>query len=159
MFISINNIEVNLILGHSSASFLGILQIKKGISVTPVTRKFYNSMDVTFFETQPYYPKIDIQGKNSTQEYQFWNLESFSESPITTKNHVPKESCNQPEFIVDLRGKEHIQKETEEGALSQQTHEAEPGVYPSKIPSSNAPDSDGTVDYELENDILNMPIA
>ena len=116
-------------------------------------------MDVTFFETQPYYPKIDIQGENLTREYQFWNLESFSESPITTKNHVPKESCNQPEFIVDLRDKEHIKEETKEGALSQQTHEAEPGSYPSKIPGSNAPDSDVTVDSELENDILNIPIA
>ena len=68
-------------------------------------------MDVTFFETQPYYPKIDIQGENSTQEYQFWNLESLSESPITTKNKVSIESCNQPEFIVDLWDNEHIQEE------------------------------------------------
>ena len=116
-------------------------------------------MDVTFFETQPYYPKIDILGENSTQEYQFWNLESLSESPITTKNQVSIKSCNQPEFIIDLWDNEHIQEEMEEGALSQQTHEAEPGSNPSKIPGSNAPNSDGTVDSELENDTLNMPIA
>ena len=100
-----------------------------------------------------------FRGENSTQEYQFWNLESLSESPITTKNKVSIESCNQPEFIVDLWDNEHIQEEMEEGALSQQTHEAEPGSNPSKIPGSNAPNSDGTVDSELENDILNMPIA
>ena len=114
-------------------------------------------MDVTFFETQPYYPKNDIQGENSTQEYQFWDLESFSESPITTENHIPPKSFNQPESIVDLWDKEHIQEETEERALSQQTHEAEPGPNPSKLPGNNSPD--GTVDSELENDILNMPIA
>ncbi|RVX10447.1 Retrovirus-related Pol polyprotein from transposon TNT 1-94 [Vitis vinifera] len=102
---------------------------------SPVTRKFYNSMDVTFFETQPYYPKNDIQGENSTQEYQFWDLESFSESPITTENHIPPESFNQPESIVDLWDKEHIQEETKERALSQQTHEAEPGPNPSKLPA------------------------
>ncbi|KAL6322028.1 hypothetical protein AAG906_003171 [Vitis piasezkii] len=96
-------------------------------------------------------------GENSTQEYQFWDLESFNESPITTENHIPPESFNQPESIVDLWDKEHIQEETEEGALSQQTHEAEPGPNPSKLPGNNAPD--GTVDSELENDILNMPIA
>ncbi|RVW37306.1 Retrovirus-related Pol polyprotein from transposon RE2 [Vitis vinifera] len=99
----------------------------------------------------------NIEGENSTQEYQFWDLKSFSESPITTENHIPPESFNQPESIVDLWDKEHIQEETEERALSQQTHEAEPGPNPSKLPGNNAPD--GTVDSELENDILNMPIA
>ena len=83
----------------------------------------------------------------------------MSESPITTKNQVSIESCNQPEFIVDLWDNEHIQEEMEEGALSQQTHEAEPGSNPRKIPGSNAPNSDGNVDSELENDTLNMPIA
>ncbi|KAL6315942.1 hypothetical protein AAG906_013776 [Vitis piasezkii] len=101
--------------------------------------------------------RMSSRGENSTQEYQFWDLESFSESPITTENHIPPESFNQPESIVDLWDKEHIQEETEEGALSQQTHEAEPGPNPSKLPGNNAPD--GTVDSELENDILNMPIA
>ncbi|RVW40691.1 Retrovirus-related Pol polyprotein from transposon TNT 1-94 [Vitis vinifera] len=48
-------------------------------------------------------------------------------------------------------------KRNRERALSQQTHEAKPGPNPSKLPGNNV--SDGTVDSELENDILNMPIA
>ncbi|RVW47126.1 Retrovirus-related Pol polyprotein from transposon RE1 [Vitis vinifera] len=46
--------------------------------------------------------RMSSRGENSTQEYQFWDLESFSESPITTENHIPPESFNQPESIVDL---------------------------------------------------------
>ncbi|RVW29262.1 Retrovirus-related Pol polyprotein from transposon TNT 1-94, partial [Vitis vinifera] len=79
--------------------------------------------------------RMPSRGENSTQEYQFWDLESFSESPITTENHIPPESFNPPESIVDLWDKEHIQEETEERALSQQTHEAEPGPNPSKLPA------------------------
>ncbi|RVW18267.1 Retrovirus-related Pol polyprotein from transposon RE1 [Vitis vinifera] len=49
---------------------------------------------------------------------------------ILKERHDPQEqpqmaveSFNQPESIVDLWDKEHIQEETEEGTLSQQTHE------------------------------------
>ncbi|RVW55393.1 Retrovirus-related Pol polyprotein from transposon RE1 [Vitis vinifera] len=93
--------------------------------------------------------RMPSRGENSTQEYQFWDLESFNESPITTENHIPPESFNQPESIVDLWDKEHIQEETEERTLSQQTHEAEPGPNPSKLPGNNAPDGTVDSDYHL----------
>lgn len=31
---------------------------------SPVTKKFYNSIDVTFFQDQSYYHKSDIKGEN-----------------------------------------------------------------------------------------------
>ncbi|XP_029126919.1 uncharacterized protein LOC114915839 [Cajanus cajan] len=32
---------------------------------SPQNRKFYHTMDVTFFENQPYYPKVGIQGEQT----------------------------------------------------------------------------------------------
>ncbi|RVX21560.1 Retrovirus-related Pol polyprotein from transposon TNT 1-94 [Vitis vinifera] len=63
-------------------------------------------------------------------------------------NPSPLLTCGIKSTSKRKRRKEHFLK---------QTHEAEPGPNPSKLPGNNAPD--GTVDSELENDILNMPIA
>ena len=48
-------------------------------------RKIYNSMDVTFFEGQPYYPKPEIQGEGM-REYQLWD----SPQEATTQLHQPE---------------------------------------------------------------------
>ena len=57
--------------------FLGYSSNQKGYKCySPHNRKFFNSMDMTFFEDQPFYPKTDIQGENSQKtslEYQFWD--------------------------------------------------------------------------------------
>ena len=54
--------------------FLGYSSSQSGYKCySPQTRKFYNSMDVTFFEEQPFYPKTNIQGENCEEEYRFWS--------------------------------------------------------------------------------------
>ena len=35
----------------------------------PVSKRFYNSMDVTFLENRSYYSKTDMQGENRIREY------------------------------------------------------------------------------------------
>ena len=46
---------------------------KKGYKCySSITKKVYNSMDATFFENQPYFPKSEIQGESS-MEYHIWD--------------------------------------------------------------------------------------
>ncbi|RVW97655.1 Retrovirus-related Pol polyprotein from transposon TNT 1-94 [Vitis vinifera] len=66
--------------------FLGYSPNQKGYKCYfPTTKKFYTSMDVTFFENQPFYPKTAIQGENwSTDEFQCWETEISTTSPLSS---------------------------------------------------------------------------
>ncbi|RVX00496.1 Retrovirus-related Pol polyprotein from transposon TNT 1-94 [Vitis vinifera] len=66
--------------------FVGYLPNQKGYKCySPTTKKFYTSMDVTFFENQPFYPKTAIQGENwSIDEFQFWETEISTTSLLST---------------------------------------------------------------------------
>ncbi|RVX11614.1 Retrovirus-related Pol polyprotein from transposon RE2 [Vitis vinifera] len=104
---------------------------------------------------------VDTPQQNGIAERKNRHLLEVARSLMFSMN-VPKLFWGQAvlteAYLINrMPSREHIQEETEEGALSQQTHEAELGPNPSKLPGNNAPD--GTVDSELENDILNMPIA
>ena len=59
--------------------FLGYSPHQKGYKCySPVTRRYYHTMDVTFFENHPYYTKSDIQGeRNYESEYQLWDALEF----------------------------------------------------------------------------------
>ena len=62
--------------------FVGYSSNQKGYKYySPVTQKFYNTMDVSF-EQQPYYPKTDIRGENCTQEYQLWEIDALDSSSV-----------------------------------------------------------------------------
>ena len=58
--------------------FLGYSPNHKGYKCYfPITKRFYTSIDVTYYENQSYYSKIDIEGENRIQEYQFWETKTM----------------------------------------------------------------------------------
>lgn len=67
--------------------YLSTLNQKGYKCYSPISKKFYYSMDVTFFEKQPYYSKTNIQGESENfEEFWFWDFES---SPTTVLPSSP----------------------------------------------------------------------
>ena len=68
---------------------------------SPITKRVYNSMDVTFFEHQAYYHKTDMQGENM-KAFQFWETLDLGDTvplpPLTSQPIVSQ----QPEVINQI---------------------------------------------------------
>ena len=60
-------------LEHLSVYFSVILPFKRDINVIIQKNENIISMDVTFFENQPFYTKNSLQGENLGDE-NFWNV-------------------------------------------------------------------------------------
>ena len=70
---------------------------------SPVTHRFYNSMDVSFFEQQLYH-KAHIQGENFTQEYQLWDIDTLDSSNSLNPNptELPQPSQTDPSLAPSI---------------------------------------------------------
>ena len=55
---------------------------------SPNKRKYYVTMNVTFFENQHYFPKNSLQGENGSKK-NFWDLFQITTSTITTPTPFP----------------------------------------------------------------------
>ncbi|KAK2974112.1 hypothetical protein RJ640_025461 [Escallonia rubra] len=72
-----------------------LFEIKGYKCYSPEKKKVYNTMDVTFFENQSFYPKTSIQGENSAtskDEYQFWHLYNESTDSFPLISHINPEN-------------------------------------------------------------------
>ena len=88
--------------------FLGYTPNQKGYKCySPLTKKFYHSMDIIFLEKQPYYSKTNIQEESENLEvFWFWEFES---SPLivlpstpSPKSHVTENQSNLQPLSVPL---------------------------------------------------------
>ncbi|KAL8118242.1 hypothetical protein AgCh_015962, partial [Apium graveolens] len=66
---------------------LGYSANQKGYKCfSPATRKFYNTMDVTFFENIPFYSNSGIQGESNKNEFQNWDWSSIIEPNLVSQS-------------------------------------------------------------------------
>ena len=79
--------------------FIGYSSHQKGYKCySPITKRVYNSMDVTFFEHQAYYHKTDMQGENM-RAFQFWETLDLGDTlPLPPPTSQPIVN-QQPEVI------------------------------------------------------------
>ncbi|CAN1791793.1 Retrovirus-related Pol polyprotein from transposon TNT 1-94, partial [Linum perenne] len=76
--------------------FIGYSPSQKGYKCySPTTRKVYHTMDVTFFENQPYYSQPELQGENS-RESQLWNIFPDSIMAVIDSGCENKTEANEP---------------------------------------------------------------
>ena len=166
--------------------FLGYSSNQKGYRCySPITKRVYNSMDVTFFEHEPYYPKSDIQGEN-VRESQFWDELLIKESseiqhaspPLvllpSDSNYIPNPnlkipSSNSPssskhrstqlessQLRVYTRRKNE-NKESENLAPLMQCHDSNPNSNPAQVHSSEADHSPELIVPVIDD--ADVPIA
>ncbi|RVW63346.1 Retrovirus-related Pol polyprotein from transposon TNT 1-94 [Vitis vinifera] len=106
--------------------FLGYSPSQKGYKgYSPTQWKIYVSMDVTFFEIQPFYPKTDIQGENGLREYQLLNINTdFLHTSYDSSN--PSSSFLPPEIETSSNLQSEPISETIQTSQSSSNTTAEP---------------------------------
>lgn len=107
--------------------FLGYSPNKKGYKCyCPLTKQFFHSMNVTFFEHQPFYLKSSIQGENIT-ESQNWDWDSLIQNTSTDESQILSPPL--PEMVITPESVESSSNLPETVSISCPTKETELQVY------------------------------
>lgn len=168
--------------------FLGYSSNQSGYKCySPITKKFYNSMDVTFFENQSFYPQTNIQGESHVE---YWFLSYPDQSnfpsipsapsiqpsdsspsvlPVQSPNDIPipiseftqptpDPAPKQKELLVYSR-KQKSHKETEFCPSSRHCQESAPGVQPAETHTGNVTPISQEIEVSDYSNDLDLPIA
>ncbi|KAH9657194.1 retrovirus-related pol polyprotein from transposon RE1 [Citrus sinensis] len=85
--------------------FLGYSPTRKGYKCyDPLSKKFFVTMDVTFFENRSFLPKTSLQGEDHTQEDHFWELSL----PMPIMSCVPPVPSTMPSIVNNEKSLERV---------------------------------------------------
>ena len=146
---------------------------------SPITRRYYHSMDVTFFENQPFYPNTVIQGEREhNEEYQYRDIIESPPNVVPIPSVLQSVNPNVPNVesapnveslpsesshpILDLPTNNELRVYSRRARASRQEEESQTLPKPDQEPNLDSLNKGNIISedpIEIPEDDLDCPIA